>query len=187
MPRRRPPALDAPAEVARLSSALAAAPDMAHGLEDLLATARRLTGAEAGTIYLRRGELLEFTVVQNDVLARRLGTDEVRRRLASRPLSLRETSVASYVVVTRATVNLRDAYAIPRDRPYTLFREIDRKADYRTRSMLATPLRDGQGRVFGVLQLINARGARGRIGSFSKEHQTLVQALAAQAPALPVA
>jgi GAF domain-containing protein len=183
--RERRPAVDAQTEIARLGAALAAAPDLAGGLEDLLTTARRLTSAEAGTVYLKRGELLEFSVVQNDVLARRLGDDEVRRRLAARPLALRETSIASYVVLTRATVNLRDAYEIPQDRPYTLFREIDRKTDYRTHSMLATPLRDGRGRVFGVLQLINARDGRGRVAAFSKEHQALVQGLAAQATQLP--
>jgi GAF domain-containing protein len=159
--------------------------DPARGLEHLLTAARRVTGAEAGTIYLRRGETLEFAVVQNDVLAKRLGADEVRKRLAARPLSLRETSIASYVVLTRSTVNLKDAYAIPMDRPYTLFRHVDAKADYKTRSMLALPLRDATGRVFGVLQLINALDDDKRVGAFSKDHQTLVQTLAALAAQIP--
>jgi GAF domain-containing protein len=179
------PVADPGAEIARLGVALAGAPDLARGLDELLASARRVTGAQAGTVYLRRGDFLEFAAVQNDILARRLGAAEVRNRLAARPLSLREASIASYVVLTRATVNLHDAYEIPMDRPYTLFREVDRKADYRTRSMLATPLRDGRGRVFGVLQLINALDRRGKITAFSPEHQTLVQTLAGYAAHLP--
>ena len=182
---RAPKPPDTGAEVARLSGLIAGERDPARGLEHLLTVARRVTGAEAGTVYLRRGEMLEFAVVQNDVLARRLGADEVRKRLAARPLSLRETSIASYVVLTRATVNLKDAYAIPMDRPYTLFRQVDAKADYKTRSMLATPLRDAQGRVFGVLQLINALDRHKQVGAFSKEHQALVQALAALAAHIP--
>ena len=180
---------DAGAEIARLGALLAREPDFTRALEHLLTACRRVTGAEGGTIYLRRAETLEFAVVQNDVLAQRVGADEVRRRLAARPLSLRETSIASYVVLTRSTVNLPDAYAIPMDRPYTLFRQVDAKADYTTRSMLALPLRDAHGRVFGVLQLINAIAGPGRVGAFSKEHQAIVQtlvALAAQIPA-PVA
>ena len=86
-----------------------------------------------------------------------------------------------------ATVNLGDSYEIPMDRPYTLFREVDRKADYRTRSMLATPLRDAHERVFGVLQLINAVDAQGQAGSFSSEHQAHVQTLAALAAQMPAA
>lgn len=168
------------AEVDRLGAALAAEPDVVRGLERLLTVARRVTAAEAGTVYLRRGEALEFAAVQNDALARQLGEEEVRRRVGARPLSLRENSIAGYVMATRATVNLRDAYAVPVDRPYTLFREVDRKADYRTRSMLALPLRDRRRRVVGVLQLINALDRQGEVRAFSPQEQTLVQAMAAQ-------
>jgi GAF domain-containing protein len=171
--------------VTRLSALLASEREPARGLEHLLAACRRLTRAEAGTVYLRRGESLEFAVVQNDVLAARLGAGEMLRRLAERPLSLREPSIASYVVLTG--VNLRDAYEIPADQSCTHFQALDRQVDYRTRSMLATPLRDAQGRVFGVLQLINALAGKGRVGAFSKDHQTVVQTLAALAAHVPAA
>jgi GAF domain-containing protein len=171
--------------VARLGAALAAEASVVRGLERLLSTARRLTAAEAGTVYVRRDDTLEFAAVQNDVLARQIGADEVHRRVGARPLPLRENSIASYVMLTRATVNLPDAYAIPVDRPYTLFREVDRATDYRTRSMLALPLRDGQGRVFGVLQLINALDGRGTVRPFSREEQRLGEDLAAQVARLP--
>jgi len=179
-PRRR-----ASSEAAQLGTALAAESDVTRGLERLLAAARRVSRAEAGTIYLRRGEVLEFAAVQNDVLARQIGEDEVRRRVGARPLPLRENSIAGYVMLTRATVNLRDAYQIPVDRPYMLFREVDRNADYRTRSMLAGPLRDAKGRVFGVLQLINAIDGRGAVRPFSRDEQRLVQELAALSARLP--
>ena len=186
--RRQRPAparrLDPGEEIAQLRAALAAETDPARGLDHLLTIARRVTGAEAGTVYLRRGDTLEFAAVQNEALARRQGEAEVRKLLAAKPLSLRAASIASYVVLTRATVNLSDAYDIPMDRPYTLFRAVDRDTDYRTRSMLATPLRDAQGRVFGVLQLINAVDGQGQVGAFTQEHQTLVQSLAALAAQL---
>jgi GAF domain-containing protein len=175
----------ASSEVAQLGAALAAEPDVAKGLERLLTATRRVTRAEAGTVYVRRGDALEFAAVQNDVLARQIGEDEVRRRVGARSLPLSENSIASYVMLTRSTVNLRDAYAIPVDRPYTLFREVDRNADYRTRSMLALPLRDAAGRVFGVLQLINALDGRGAVRPFSRDEQRLVGELAAQTARLP--
>jgi GAF domain-containing protein len=171
--------------VAQLGVALTAEADVVRGLEQLLTVARQLTRAEAGTVYVRRGDVLEFTVVHNDVLARQLGADEVRRRVAARALPLAENSIASYVMLTRSTVNLRDAYGVPVDKPYTLFREVDRATDYGTRSMLATPLRDGRGGVFGVLQLINALDARGAVRPFSRDEQRLVQELATQAARLP--
>ena len=183
--RRRAVSGRASAEVTRLGAALAAELDVTRGLERLLTAARHVTRAEAGTVYVRRGEVLEFAVVQNDVLARQVGEEEVRRRVAARPLPLRENSIASYVMLTRSTVNLRDADEIPVDKPYTLFREVDRKADYRTRSMLALPLRDGRRRVFGVLQLINAVDGRGAVRPFSRDEQKLVQELADQTTRLP--
>ena len=179
-------AVDIGAEVARLGTTLAGETDFAKCLDHLLTAARRVTGAEAGTVYVRRGDMLEFAAVQNEVLERRIGAEEMRKRLAARPLSLSDPSIASYVVLTRATVNLGDSYEIPMDRPYTLFREVDRKADYRTRSMLATPLRDAHGRVFGVLQLINAVDAEGKVVAFSSDHQALVQTLAALAAQIQV-
>jgi len=178
------PRPEAGAEVARLSALLAGERVPARGLEHILSACRRVTGAEAGTVYVRRGEVLDFEVVQNDVLAARMGAGEVLRRLAARPLSLREPSIASYVVLTSASVDLRDTDEIPADLSCTHFRALDRKIDYRTRSMLATPLRDAQGRVFGVLQLINALEGK-RVGAFSKDHQAVVQTLAALAAQIP--
>jgi GAF domain-containing protein len=180
-----PPRRRGSPDAAQLGATLAAEPDVTRGLELLLAAARRVARAEAGTIYLRRGEVLQFAAVQNDVLARQVGEDEVRRLVGTRPLPLRENSIAGYVMLTRVTVNLRDAYQIPVDRCYTLFREVDRNADYRTRSMLAMPLRDANGRVFGVLQLINAIDGRGAVRPFSRDAQRLVQELAALSARLP--
>lgn len=187
-PRRSPyraAAAAARADIDALGVALAAETDVARGLDRLLTAARRLTGAEAGTVYLRRGEALEFAAIQNDVLARQVGEEEMRRRAAGRPLPLRENSIAGYVMLTRTTVNLRDAYEIPVDRPYTLLREVDRKADYRTRSMLALPLRDARDGVVGVLQLINALDRQGAVRPFNSRDQQLAHELAAQAARLP--
>src|SRR5256712_8621389 len=139
-----------PDALARIGDALAAQPDRERALELPLTEARRLTGAEAGTVYLREGDRLRFAAVQNDVLARRFGTDEARRRLAAEPLALVEPSVASYVALTRGVVNLPDVYEIPPERPYGIDRHFDAVHSYRTRSMLAMPLRDGPGEAVGA-------------------------------------
>src|SRR5436309_3228179 len=57
-----------------------------------------------------------------------------------------------------------DAYDVRVDeQPYDLNRAGDVMNDYRTRSMLSLPIRDGRGDVVGVLQLINARGGGHRL------------------------
>jgi len=167
------------AELDRIWRALAAEPDRQQALELLLGEARRLTRAEAGTVYLREGEHLRFAASQNDVLARRLGPDEVRRRLTVAPLELTAPSIASYVALTRATVNIPDVYEIPLERPYTFDPQVDARNGYRTRSMLALPMRDGRGGVVGVLQLINALDAEGRVVAFDREQEAVADALLA--------
>ncbi len=164
-----------PDALARIGDALAAQPDRQRALELLLTEARRLTRAEAGTVYLREGDRLRFAAVQNDVLARRFGTDEARRRLAAEPLALVEPSVAS-----RGVVNLPDVYEIPPERPYGFDRHFDAVHSYRTRSMLAMPLRDGRGEVFGAIQLINALDDAGTVVAFGRDSEELVAALLAQ-------
>lgn len=46
--------------------------------------------------------------------------------------------------------NIKDAYEDSRFDP-----SFDKKSGYRTQSVLAAPVRDGQGRIVGVLQVIN--------------------------------
>jgi len=65
------------------------------------------------------------------------------------PLS---TGIAGAAATSGVPVRVDDAYADPRFNP-----EVDRRTGFRTRSLLALPVRDRQGRVFGVAQLLNRR------------------------------
>ena len=65
------------------------------------------------------------------------------------------TGIAGAVATSGAPVRIDDAYADPRFNP-----EVDRRTGFHTRSVLAMPVRDRQGRVFGVAQLLNRRDAR---------------------------
>jgi GAF domain-containing protein len=127
-------------------------------LAALLADARDKTGAEAGTVFVREGTTLRFAASYNDVLATRLGHAAAQQQLTSYGLPLNERSIATYVLLTHTPVNIADAYAIPPGAPYTFNPQWDRRNEYRTRSILALPVRDADGHVFGVLQLINPPG-----------------------------
>jgi GAF domain-containing protein len=166
-------------DVEAIGAMLAAEPSRDRALELLLTHARRLTRAEAGTVYVRDRRHLWFAVTQNEVLARRLGAEAAQRALTEEPLLLQERSIASYVALTRATVNVPDAYQIPLDRPYAFDRRVDDRLGYRTRSMLAMPLRDAHGRAWGVIQLINATNEAGDEAPFDTRSETLVASLVA--------
>lgn len=150
-------------------------------LERILGEARRVTNAEAGTVFLCEGGELRFAAAQNDVLARRFGERDVAPRLRSEPLSLAVPSLAGYVARTGSVLNIPDAYQIPDSRPYTFQPWWDARNDYQTRSVLAVPLADRTGHVIGVLELINALDAEGAPVPFARTCEPLVRTLAAQA------
>jgi diguanylate cyclase (GGDEF)-like protein len=168
-------------DLLRIGLVLTRETDLDMLLERILTEARRFTGAEAGTLYLADGETLHFAVVQNDLLARRLGQDEMRRALQAEPLRLGESSLAGHVARTGDVLNLHDTYMIPPDRPYGFDGRVDARLDYRTRSVLAVPLPDPSGKILGVLQLINALDRGGAVVAFDPQYEGLVRSLASQA------
>jgi len=97
------------------------------------------------------------------------------------PLSLRVPSLAGYVARTGSILNIPDAYQIPENRPYMFHPWWDARNDYQTLSVLAVPLANRQGRVIGVLELINALAADGCPAPFDADYEPLIRALASQA------
>jgi Nif-specific regulatory protein len=79
--------------------------------------------------------------------------------------------IAGHVAATGETVCIDDAQ---RDRRF--FEEVDQSTGYTTRSVLAVPLRDGERRVVGVLQLLNKRTG----SPFDEADRRLLEELAAQ-------
>ncbi len=168
-------------ELIQIGIALTSERDLAILLERILTEARRFTGAEAGTLFIREGEKLQFAVVQNDLLARQLGEPEMRRRLQAESLPLSEESLAGYVALTGEVLNLPDAYEILPDQPYSFNLLLDSRVGYRTRSVLLVPLQDPSGNIFGVLELINALNEGGEAIPFHPGYEFLVRSLASQA------
>jgi diguanylate cyclase (GGDEF)-like protein len=130
-------------------------------LARILAEARRVTRAEAGTLFLRDGDHLRFAVVQNDAVEARLGQHEMQRRPEAAPLPLSEPSAAGHVAQTGEIVSVSDADAAPR-------------------SVFVVPLQDPKGHIVGVLELLNARDEGGAIVAFDPGDEKLIRALASQ-------
>lgn len=126
-------------------------------LDRVLFKSRRLTGAEAGTIFVVRGRgtrrRLVAVSVQNDVVA-------VEREDLVVPIS--PDSVAGFTAVTGDTVFVEDLTRIPARLPYRFDPSFDRAIGYHSRTMLSFPLVNLDHRLIGVVQLINRRDRRGR-------------------------
>ena len=64
-------------ELVEIGLALTNERDLYALLDRILEAARRVTRAEAGTLFLCEGDHLRFAVVQNDLLERKLGKSEM--------------------------------------------------------------------------------------------------------------
>jgi HD-GYP domain-containing protein (c-di-GMP phosphodiesterase class II) len=147
----------------------------------ILAEARNFTSAEAGTLFTREGDSLRFQVAQNDVLSERLGSGNTGRFIRDKTMPMTTKSLAGYTAVKAEVLNIPDAYAIPATAEYGFNEEYDRKNSYRTQSLLSVPMKQPDGEVIGVLQLINARDDRGKVVPFDPEFEPMVLSLASQA------
>jgi sigma-B regulation protein RsbU (phosphoserine phosphatase) len=175
-------------EILPLGIALSTERDVDVLIERVLDEAKKLTRADAGTIYLRtKDDHLAFAIMKTDSLgiARGGGTGTP---ITLPPLPLRDPesgeenldNIATYVTWKNHSVNISDVYATE-DFDFSGAREYDTQLGYRAQSCLTTPLIDHKNRVIGVLQLFNAQTPQGEVVPFSEYHQLLVESLASQA------
>jgi HD-GYP domain-containing protein (c-di-GMP phosphodiesterase class II) len=149
-------------------------------LEKIVDAAIEITNSDGCTIYLKRGASLDFTVSKNISLGMMVGgLSGMAAKVPPVPLS--PSFVSSYAAITRKTVNIPDVYSSA-EFDFRGPKEYDKKMNYRTYSMLVTPLLDYQNEVIGVLQLLNAISREtGEVITFPKKHESLAKALASQA------
>ncbi|MBI5369179.1 MAG: HD domain-containing protein [Planctomycetes bacterium] len=169
------------AKLNRIGIALSSERTLTALLELILRESRQFANAEGGSLYLREGDKLSFLLSQNDVLSQRYGKGNTAKYFLGSQIPLAKTSLAGYVAVTGETLNLEDAYAIPPEREYGFNTDFDHKNQYRTRSVLVVPMRDPEGRITGVLSLINARDEQGAVIPFHARFESLMASLASQA------
>jgi len=79
--------------------------------------------------------------------------------------------IAGFVAQTGDTVNISDAQSDPRFNP-----EVDRRTGYVTRTILCMPLRNKQGKILGVFQLLNKKD-----GKFTPSDEAFIESLSIHA------
>lgn len=149
-------------------------------LDHILLEARINTGADAGSIFLAEKGVLTFSYVQNDTMAKREKNNN-KYIYSSLTIPIDEKSIAGYVALTGKPLNIPDAYAITPDKPYRFNTSFDQRSDYRTKAILAVPLTTSQGKIVGVMQIINPADAHGTVTAFSEIHEQFVNFFAGNA------
>ncbi|OAN48003.1 diguanylate cyclase [Paramagnetospirillum marisnigri] len=157
-------------------------------MEKILHGAKGMCNADGGTLYMVTDtkDGLRFEIMLNDTLDIAMG-GTTGKPIPFPPLRLRDDfghpnhkNVSSSCALTGTTINIVDAYDDTKF-DFSGTKAFDAKTGYRSKSFLTVPLKNYEGEVIGVLQLINARDRRNRIMAFGAEITPLIEALASQA------
>lgn len=149
-------------------------------LEKTLHYARELTHADAGTLYLLEDGRLRFRIMQNASLGL-FRSGNAGREIELEPVPLEKANVSARAVLEGRTIRVEDVYASS-EYDFSGPRRYDSLTGYRSRSMLAAPMKTRDGDTIGALQLINAIDeSSGRAAAFGDSSVALAEALASQA------
>jgi HD-GYP domain-containing protein (c-di-GMP phosphodiesterase class II) len=197
-------------ELNQIGMALSAEHNPGKLLELILSKSREFTSSDAGSVYLvestgeggKTQSLLYPAEKSGSLTSQHASQEQLRFKLAQNDtvavpfreaaMSINEKSIAGYVALTGEIVNIEDAYHLPPDVPYSINRKFDEDSGYRTKSILAVPIRNQKEKIIAVLQLINAkRDFSARLDSpeavehqvlpYTPHQQEIVQSLAGQA------
>jgi signal transduction histidine kinase len=151
--------LDRLSRLMRIGAAISSELDLDALLRTISETTSHLLQAERSTVFLvdrARNELWSR-------VAQGLDREEIRIPL--------NTGIAGMVASTGTPVRISDAHTDPRFNP-----EVDKRTGYQTRTILCAPMRNPQGQVIGVFQVLNKRG-----GEFSALDEQMLASLSSQA------
>jgi sigma-B regulation protein RsbU (phosphoserine phosphatase) len=152
----RPTQADQLRGVLAIARTMAATMDLDDLLEQIVAGSLELLQAERASVLL-------YDEATHQLVSRIATGDQEIRFSADR-------GVAGAAIEAGATLNIPDAYADDRFNP-----DVDRKTGFTTRNLLTVPLRDFEGALVGVLQVLNKTD-----GAFDEQDEALAEALAAQ-------
>jgi len=131
-------------------------------LETVVIEAQELTHADGGSLYLLEDDKsLKFVIMRNTSLGIALGGTS-KKKVSFDSVNLycedgreNHNNIASHVALTGERVNIPNAYEVE-GFDFSGTKTFDAQTGYRSKSFLTIPLKNLDGKVIGVLQLINA-------------------------------
>lgn len=174
------PEIDDVQRIIRIDSELNKIRDYDILLERVLLEARRVVHADAGSIYVKEGDVISIKFAHNDTKQRSLPPGE-KQAYPHFSIPVDDKTISGYVAMTGDLVNIPDVYNLPPGLPYSYNTAYDVRSNYKTTSMLTLPLKTQNNVVLGVIQIINAMGPDGRVEPFTKDDEVLVTHFASNA------
>jgi HD-GYP domain-containing protein (c-di-GMP phosphodiesterase class II) len=179
--------LDSIARLTETGLALSREKDINALLDMILSSAKSLTNADGGTLYLNSedGSQLDFVIIRNDSLGISLGG------VSGNPINFMPVAmfhndhpnlhnVSAAAAHQGMTINIPDAYDCV-NFDFSGTRRFDESTGYHSQSFLTIPMKNHEGDLIGVLQLINALANDKSTREFTKVEQLLVESLTSMA------
>ncbi len=170
-----------------LTSELARESNHERLLELVIFAIKKITNADGGTLYIpTEDNRLQYEIIINSSMNVFMGgTSGKKATFNSLPLYLptkepNHHNIACHAYLADKTVNLQDAYKC-QNFDFSGTKAFDRSANYRTKSVLAIPLKNLKGKILGIIQIINALDENNEIVEFSEENVIFAEFLASHA------
>ncbi|KAA3606390.1 MAG: GAF domain-containing protein [Calditrichaeota bacterium] len=176
-------------ELYKIGVALSSERRIGNLLKLILDKSKEITYADAGSLYIvektDKENILHFKLAQTDSLKDRQTFQEMK-------IPCDTKSISGFVATTGKTLIIDDVYKLPEDSEFQFNDSFDKEKKYRSKSMIAVPMRTREGEIIGVIQLINrkrnyktvlknAKIIEQEVISFNKTDEELLSSLAAQA------
>ncbi len=140
--------------------ALSSEKEISKILDLILAKAIETTDADAASIFLT--ENIKIDTIGNSqkkffqVLRFHRSTDRrMGATVQNKVFDLNDSSIAGYVASSGKTVRITNCYALKGDEGFRFNPDVDLQTGYRTVSMMSLPLKNADGKIRGVIQLLN--------------------------------
>ena len=149
-----------------IGTQLSAEQDLTKLLDLILRESRHLTNADAGTVFVRLDEVetVEHATGKDNIhkvtpflVIKVAQNDSIRFPFKEMKLPFDRKTIAGHVAASGEVLNLEDVYQLPSDAPYAYSKTFDEKSGYRCKSMLVIPMKNREGDIIGVIQLINKK------------------------------
>jgi len=135
-----------------------------------------ISNTDAVSFYIKRDDVLEFIIMKTKSMKFSAGGIKEDIKIPPMPLFDKDgnpchSSIVAHSVNSQETVNITDVYKVD-DKEFdcSAARKFDKKTGYKTKSVLVMPIKDYQGNIQGVIQMINAQDFEtGGIIEFNKQ------------------
>lgn len=140
-------------QLSKIGLALSAERNLQHLLTMILAEGRNWGCCDAASLFLIESN----NQGQNELVFKLTQNDSVSFPFTETRFPLDKASIAGFVAVTGDALNIPDVYQIDPNTPFNFNSSFDESIQYRTRSLLAIPMKNHMNDVVGVLQFINRK------------------------------